>query len=634
MVVLRANNISVEFGDNKVLDDVGFFVEKGDKTAIVGVNGAGKSTLINVLRGSVKPTQGDVFISSGLRVGFLEQENLISDFLTIYDAVLESFGELIDLEKRLRVLEDEISHLEDETIRGKKISLYDRLSTEFNQNGGFEYISRAKGILRGLGFLDEEFKSKVGDLSSGQKTRLFMARLLSRDIDILFLDEPTNHLDINALTWLESFLQNYNKTVVLVSHDRYFIDKVCNKVIELEYGKARSFSGNFSAYLEKKDEDKQNQMRLFENQQKEIKRMEDIVKQQRQWNRQRNIIAAESRLKAIDRIDKIEAPSKDPFKIRLELEQEFKSGNDCLEVDSLEVGFGENLILKDFNVFVNRGEKVFILGPNGCGKSTLLKAILSKIDINKGQIRFGTNVKISYYDQEMTSLDFEKNMYEELLAMEEDFSQTILRNTLASLGFKGDDAFKKIGVLSGGEKARVLLAKTLLKRANFIFLDEPTNHLDIASRRILEDAISGFDGTCFCVSHDRYFVKRLATRILFFEDGLVLDYKGDYESFLEWKKLRDEKRTDSKDEKNNKDTSAKRSFLEAKEIKTKERKLQKKITQAKKRALQIEELLEEKEGKIKLKNQEGDYLALEDLINEKNDLEDELLKVYEFLDEL
>jgi ATP-binding cassette subfamily F protein 3 len=639
MIAIRSNNIAISFGEQKVLDKVSISIEKGKKVGIVGGNGAGKTTLLKILSGRERPDEGEIFLSNEINIGFLEQETNVDENITIYDGVLEVYQHFIDTETELRQLEQDMGFVQSEDKQSQMMAKYDRLSSQFRHSGGYEYAGRAKGILKGLGFLESEFHTKLKALSSGQRTRLFMARLLSRDPELLLLDEPTNHLDINAITWLESFLQNSGKTVVLVSHDRYFLDKVCDQMIELEHGQSTHYQGNFTQYLEKKSKDREIQERLFLKQQKQRERMEEIIEKQRQWNREKNIIAAESRIKALERMEKVEGPKKDSFKIKVNLKEGIQSGKDVLKVNHLTMKYGEKEIFKDFSFSLDRSERVFLMGGNGCGKTTLLKAVLDQLEPHAGEIQFGKNVNFGYVDQDLTGIDPNNTLYDELLTIEKLISQTQIRNTLSLFGFSGEDVFKKIHTLSGGEKSRVLLAKLLLENPNLIILDEPTNHLDISSKEALEESILDFEGTLLCVSHDRYFVKKLANRILFFHEGKLLDYRGDYESFLAWFKSSVPSSSVEKLGSNQSDSAScfqsgsKVDFLTKKEEKSKNRKNQRKVEAMKERINILEDQLEKIEEEMNDRSNLTDHVKLQKLMEDKEKGEEELLEMYEFLED-
>lgn len=631
MIVLNVKDVSISFGVRKVLDKVSIVLESGGKLGIVGVNGAGKTTLLKVISGVYKPDEGNVFVSGSCEIGYLKQENEDIENMTVYDAVLESYKHLVEMEQEMRNLEHAISTEKDQNKYEKLTKRYSTVSDMFNMSGGFEYSSRIKGILKGLGFEEDEFSFLVSRLSGGQRTRLMMARLLSQEPDVLILDEPTNHLDIKAMEWLEGYINDYKKTVVMVSHDRYFLDKVCNEILEIEHGMGKYFKGNYSNYLERKNLDRQEQQIKYENQRKEISRQEAHIEQQRRWNRERNIIAAESRLKVLEKMERIDMPDNLPEKIKLRIKMGATTGTDVVKAEGISVSFGDKRVLNDISIDIKKNERVFVLGSNGCGKSTLLKSLTSRIIPDSGSVKFGSNVKIAYYDQELSELDAENTIYDEVLKMEEKLSETEIRNALASFLFKGDDVYKKISVLSGGEKSRVLLTKLVLSRPNLIIMDEPTNHLDINSKEVLEDALINFEGTIICVSHDRYFIKKLATRIIDFVDNGIFDFKNDYESYNEYLKVQSSQSLEfkSKDSK-----PAKNAYFEAKEQAARERKMKKMIAEIEEKIEMYENRLTQIENEMQMPDIVVDHIKLENLFNEKTETMKKLEKMYENWEEV
>lgn len=631
MAVLNINSINLSYGTQSVLTNISLQFEIGQKLGVVGVNGAGKSTLLKIIAEKIQPDSGVVSVSKGLTLGFLEQDSSISDCSTLYSAVLESFQHFVEMEDNLKDLELKMSTITNPDELDKIMRRYDYQSEQFRQCGGFEYISRVQGIIRGLGFSDEEFSAPVKHLSGGQKTRLFMARLLSQEPDILLLDEPTNHLDITAMQWLESFLKDYKKTVIMVSHDRYFLDGVCNSIFEIEHSNGTFYSGNYSAYVKTKQENAVFAQRLYENQQKEIRRIEDIIEQQRRWNREKNIVTAESRMKALARMEKVSAPTKDAFKVKFNLQSSIVSGSDVLEINNLSCGYNHVPLVNNISITVKRNEKVFILGPNGCGKTTLLKTLVGTLAPITGSVKFGHKVKIGYYDQEFSGLDFSSTVFDELLVDSGNISETEIRNTLALFGFSGNDVFKQISVLSGGEKSRVLLSKLILSKPNLLIMDEPTNHLDINTREILETALLEFDGTIICISHDRYFINKISTRIMEFTGDEIFNFLGSYQDFLEFKR-----KNPIKVAVNNclVTTESKENFLASKEQKSKERKLQRQIQDAKSKIEGLEKRLFEIEDLLNNPEHSSNHIYLHNLLSEKDDVENSLLMLYEELEEL
>ncbi len=537
MIILSCNNICLNFGDFILLQNISFNIHDTDKVGIVGVNGAGKSTLFKIICGSITPDSGDVFLSKGQKIGYLEQNSGLNSSNTILNELLLAYSDLIAMESRLKILEEQISiNSTNKDSLSSMMKEYDLLLEKFSRLGGYMYNSRIRGVLKGLGFNDNQYDTKILTLSGGQKTRLALAKLLLEEPDILLLDEPTNHLDISALEWLEGFLKSYRGSVIIISHDRYFLDSITNKTIELENCECKSYNGNYTSYLSQKALNREIQQKHYDIQQKEITRMESFIEQQKRWNREKNIVAAESRQKAINRIEKIDKPKNLPGALKIKFRTEITSGNDVLFVEKLSKGYSGKSLFNDISFNIKKKENVFILGPNGCGKSTLLKIIIGKLNQDAGSFEYGHNVKIGYYDQEQADINSSNNILEEVWNSNEKLTQTQVRTTLAAFLFQSEDVFKSISVLSGGEKSRVALVKLMLSDSNVLILDEPTNHLDINSREVLEKSLQTFDGTILAVSHDRYFIKKLSTRILEFNNTSLFDYKQDYSFYLDYKK--------------------------------------------------------------------------------------------------
>jgi ATP-binding cassette subfamily F protein 3 len=627
MIILNCDGISLSFGINTVLKDITFKVEENDKIGIVGVNGAGKSTLLKVIAGILQADSGNIYISKNTRLGYLEQNSGLESSNSLWDEVLSVYKKLMDAEERLKALELRISTEKDDERLSSLMKEYSNLSDQFSRNGGFEYRSKVKGVLRGLGFTEEQFDLKVEILSGGQKTRLALAKLLLDEPDILILDEPTNHLDIEAIEWLEGFLKNFSKAVLIVSHDRYFLDSVTFKTLELEGSNSKLYNGNYTKYVEQKAVDREILQKHYEIQQQEIARMEAFIKQQKQWNRERNIIAAESRQKAIDRMEKIEKPKNLPGKIKIKLKSSITSGNDVLFAEGLSKGYPGKPLFKNISFNLKRGEKAFLLGPNGCGKSTLLKILTGKIQEDAGVVEYGHKVSVGYYDQEQEYLDESKSILEEVLDSNPQLTLTQARNMLASFLFKGEDVLKPISVLSGGEKARVSLVKLILSGSNFLILDEPTNHLDINSREVLEESINEFDGTILAVSHDRYFINKLSTRILELNGDSMIDCRGNYSFFVDYKsKL---KSTSQENRDSNNISASKVEYQAVKNEKAKARKLEKQLNDTENAIARTEERLKAIEQEMTREEVLSDHLKLTDLYEEQNSLKQELDRLYE-----
>lgn len=532
-MILACKNISKTFGTTHILSSVSFHINEKEKAAIVGINGAGKSTLLKIIIGELSADEGEVILSKGSTMGYLAQhQNLASDN-SIYDEMLTVKQDIITMETNIRTLEQDMKHTEGAALN-QMLNTYTRLVHEFEIKNGYAYRSEVIGILKGLGFEEEDFDKKVNTLSGGQKTRIALGKLLLSKPDIILLDEPTNHLDLVSISWLETFLLNYSGAVILVAHDRYFLDKVVSKVVEIDHTKAQTFEGNYSVYAEKKSMLRNNLMKQYMNQQKEIKHQEEVIAKLRSFNREKSIKRAESREKMLDKIERVDRPL-DHTQMHFNLEPRVISGNDVLQVTGLSKAFGNLTLFTDLNFDIKRGEKVAIIGNNGTGKTTILKIINQKLEADSGEIKLGSKVMVGYYDQEHQVLDPEKTLFDELQDTYPHLDNTTIRNILAAFLFTEDDVFKRIKDISGGERGRVSLAKLMLSEANLLILDEPTNHLDITSKEILENAINHYSGTVLYVSHDRYFINKTATRILDLTEQKLLNYIGNYDYYLEKK---------------------------------------------------------------------------------------------------
>ena len=549
MTVLSVADLSLSFGTRKILDGISFSLAENDKMGLIGVNGCGKSTLFKAITGELEADEGQIFISRDKTVGILTQDSAFTVDDTLGNCALEqmygAFPELLAAERRLQELEAQMQGGADLSLAKQ----YDAENDRFMREGGLEFRGRCASILAKMGFDEASMRRPLSTLSGGQRTRLALARQLSREPDILLLDEPTNHLDIDTMLFLENFLIQYRKCVLVISHDRYFLDRVTNKTLALEYGKGKLYNGNYTASMEQRRIDREIAEKHYRNQQKEIARQEAYIAQQRAWNRERNIIAAESRLKLLEKMERVERPKEAPTAIRLSFSRAHESGNEVLHVKRLSMAFGEKKLFDGVEFLLQKKERMFIVGPNGCGKSTLLKVILGRLLPTAGRVESGYNVEIGYYDQENQNLSPENTVLDELWNAYPNKTETEIRNTLALFRFIGEDVFRTVSVLSGGERARLTLAKLILSHMNLLVLDEPTNHLDIDSREALEAALSAFDGTILAVSHDRYFMDKLATRVLSLcpgdaFEGDFVDYpisregRG-YSEFLDFKQKRE-----------------------------------------------------------------------------------------------
>lgn len=534
IMILSCSNICKSFGENDILKQVSFHIEDHEKAAIVGINGAGKSTLLKVLIGKLNADDGVVTWAKGASIGYLAQHQDLEGAETIYDALLEVKKPVIQMEARIRSLELEMKSASGDELE-TKLSEYSRLNHEFEMADGYSYQSEITGVLKGLGFTEDEFSKPITALSGGQKTRVSLGKLLLTKPDILLLDEPTNHLDMESIAWLETYLRNYSGAVIIVAHDRYFLDRVVTKIIELDMGHCTVFSGNYSAYSDKKAMLRDAAIRAYLNQQQEIRHQEAVIAKLKSFNREKSIKRAESREKMLDKIERLEKPTQANDSMDIRLEPDVVSGNDVLTVTDLSKSFDRQTLFTNVDFEIKRGERVAIIGNNGTGKTTLLKIINGIIPADSGQIRLGSKVHIGYYDQEHQVLHMDKTLFQEIQDTYPNMNNTQIRNTLAAFLFTGDDVFKLIRDLSGGERGRVSLAKLMLSDANFLLLDEPTNHLDITSKEILESALNRYTGTVLYVSHDRYFINRTATRILDLTDGSFINYIGNYDYYLEKK---------------------------------------------------------------------------------------------------
>ena len=531
-MILSCQNISKSFGTDEILKNVSFHIEANEKAAIVGINGAGKSTLLKIIMQKETPDTGEVILAKDATIGYLAQYQDVSGHRTIYEEVLNAKQNIIEMEERLRGMETQMN-----TLTGQELETlldgYHRLSHEFELLGGYTYRSEVTGILKGLGFSESEFDRQMSELSGGQKTRVSLGKLLVTKPDVLLLDEPTNHLDMESIRWLEGFLMNYKGAVVIVSHDRYFLDRVVTKVVEIFQHQGFVYQGNYTEFAKKKAKIREDLLKQYYNQQREIKHQEEVIAKLKSFNREKSIKRAESREKMLDKIERLEKPTDENTDIHIVLEPDVTSGNDVLTVEHLRKAFGTHTLFDDLSFEIKRGERVALIGNNGTGKTTILKIINELLLADGGAIVLGSNVHIGYYDQEHQLLHMEKTIFEEIADDYPQLNHTKIRNVLAAFLFTNDDVFKRIADLSGGERGRVSLAKLMLSDANFLILDEPTNHLDITSKEILESALNQYTGTVFFVSHDRYFINQTATRILDLTGGTIVNYIGNYDYYLE-----------------------------------------------------------------------------------------------------
>ena len=629
-MILDCQHISKSFGTDEILKDISFHINEHEKAAIVGINGAGKSTLLKIIMRILSADAGDVVLSKHISVGYLAQYQEISGTRTIFEEALSAKEELVQMEMQLREMEEKMPAEKGEALE-RLLEKYNRLHHEFELKNGYAYRSEVTGIIRGLGFSEEDFHRPVAELSGGQKTRVFLGKLLLTKPDLLILDEPTNHLDMSSIAWLETFLSNYTGAVLIVSHDRYFLDKIVTKVIELSRHQASVFRGNYSDYAVKKAAVRKAEQKAWENQQREIKHQEEVIAKLKSFNREKSIKRAESREKMLDKVERLDRPAQENADMKIRFHPAVTSGNDVLEVTRLAKSFGNNRLFSDISFEIKRGEHVALIGDNGTGKTTLLKIINEMIPFDAGEISFGTNVHVAYYDQEHQVLNDAKTLFEEISDEHPDMNNTQIRSMLAAFLFTEDDVFKRVGDLSGGEKGRLSLAKLMLSEANVLILDEPTNHLDIISKEILEEALNQYDGTVLFVSHDRYFINKAASRILDLTDQTVVNYIGNYDYYLEKREVQMAKIRPEKNDRNGlqKNDSAKEEWKQKKEEQAKERK---KAAQLKR----TEEEIAEKEAEIKVLNEElndPDYATnsakLSEIHERMTQVQEDLERLYE-----
>ncbi|MBE6633905.1 MAG: ABC-F family ATP-binding cassette domain-containing protein [Ruminococcaceae bacterium] len=644
MYAITVSELSLSFGATPILDKVSFALEETDRLGIIGVNGCGKSTLFKLITGELEPTEGSIFLSKGKTVGILTQEGAFScddEEQTVLDLIYRAFPHLLAAEARLAELERDLKGADPRVIRE-----YTDLHDAFVRDGGLEFRGRCISILRKLGFDEYADSQKISTLSGGQRTRLALAVQLSREPDILLLDEPTNHLDIATLSWLESFLSNYKKCFMVISHDRYFLDRVTNKTLAIENRHARLYQGGYTKSMKQRETDREIAERHWKNQQKEIARQEAYIAQQRAWNRERNIIAAESRQKLLDKMERVERPENAPKGIKLRFSEALASGNDVLEARGLTMGFPNRPLFRDLSFLVKRGERVLIIGPNGCGKSTLIKLILSQLSPTAGVLSHGYNVEVGYYDQENQNLTPENTVLDELWNAYPTRTETEIRQVLGMFRFTGETVFKTVSVLSGGERARLTLAKLMLSRMNLLVLDEPTNHLDMNSREALEEAVALFDGTVITVSHDRYLIDKLATRILELKPGAcfagdLLDYRVEhpgrgYTEFMEYKTARISEREPALaatlPSTAPSATSNKEQYLKQKQAASDARRKKARMEKLQKECAELEKRIEEIDAEL-FGDAAADYLRAAELDAEKARAEERLMEIYEALED-
>ena len=631
MIVLSCNNLNKSFGIDSILENVNFTVNEYDKIGIIGVNGTGKTTLFKIISGIYGYDSGDIYTSKDCEIGYLEQNTNFHSENTTLEEVLEVFKDVIEMEKYLRDLEHKISEESsntNSTTLEKLMNEYSNKLEAFSDMNGYGYKSEAKGVLKGLGFSDEDMDKPISILSGGEKTRVLLGKLLLKKPTLLLLDEPTNHLDSEAIEWLEVFLKQYKGTVILISHDRYFLDQVVNRIFEIHNKKLKTYNGNYSDFIKASAIEKELELKKFEDQQKDIKKQEESIERLKAFGREKHLKRARSKEKALAKVDVLDKPEAYRKKAKIEFNPSVTSGNDVLQLRDISMGYGERILFKDLNLDIYRGEKVALIGANGIGKSTLFKIIMNEITPLSGDIKFGTNVNVSYFHQEQKTLNLDNTIIDEIWEDNKQLTQTSLRTMLGAFLFEGEEVFKKISTLSGGERARVAILKLILSNANLLLLDEPTNHLDIDSKEVLEEALSSYTGTIFTISHDRYFLNTVVDKVLVLDENGITEYLGNYDYYIEKKKQIQEMNTVEVIEEKTK--------TQLKEEKRKEREQREAEKKNRVKRQNIEKEIEETEAKIEemdvLLCQEEVYSNPEkskDVSLQKASLEEKLSALYE-----
>ncbi|MGL5314319.1 MAG: ABC-F family ATP-binding cassette domain-containing protein [Peptostreptococcaceae bacterium] len=636
MIVLSCNNLNKSFGIDSILENVSFTVNEGDKIGIIGINGTGKTTLFKIISGIYGYDNGDIYTAKDCEIGYLEQNTNFHSNNNILEEVLEVFKDLIDMEAYLRELEIKIAE-ESANSNSKDLEKlmneYSHKLEKFADMNGYGYKSEAKGVLKGLGFSDEDMDKPISILSGGEKTRVLLGKLLLKKPTLLLLDEPTNHLDSEAIEWLEVFLKQYRGTVILISHDRYFLDQVVNRVFEIHNKRLKTYNGNYSDFIEASAVEKELEQKKFEDQQKEIKKQEESIERLKAYGREKHVKRARSKEKMLAKVDVLDKPEMYRKRARIEFNPAVTSGNDVLQIRDVSMGYGERILFKDLDLDIYRGEKVALIGANGIGKSTLFKIIMNELTPLSGSIKFGTNVNVSYFHQEQKTLNLDNTIIDEIWEDNTHLTQTALRSMLGAFLFEGEEVFKRISTLSGGERARVAILKLILSNSNFLLLDEPTNHLDIDSKEVLEEALLGYTGTIFTISHDRYFLNTVVDKILVLDEVGITEYLGNYDYYIEKKKQVQEMSVVEEVEEKTK--------TQIKEEKRKEREQREAEKKNRIKRQNIEKEIEETELRIEeidvLLCQEEVYSNPEkskEVSQEKSTLENRLSSLYEEWEEL
>ncbi len=637
MASLSLHNLRMDFIERNLFSNVSFDVEKGDKLGFIGANGVGKTTLFRIINGEVSPTEGNVFMSKDTVLGYMKQHACNHPDRNVFDELLSVFSYLEDYERELKTLEIKIEQINNNNFSNadELNSLVERqtaLLEEYQNNGGLTYKSRTRSSLLGLGFKESDFTMPTGKLSGGQRSKLSLAKLLLSKANMLLLDEPTNHLDIDSVNWLEGFIREFKGSMIIISHDRYFLDNVTNKTIELEHGKIRCYKGNYSEFIKKKESDDEALRNKYENDLKEIKRIEGIVEQQKRWGRERNFITAESKKKEADRIKaQLVTPESELETIRMNFNIKRETGNDVLICENLAKAFGEKHLFDNVNIHIRKGERVFIIGSNGCGKTTLFNILTCKTAPDRGDVRYGANVDLGYFDQMQNNLNLDKTAIDEVWDTFPNMTQTQVRTALGSFLFKGDEVFKPLNKMSGGERARVSLLKLMLDGSNFLLLDEPTNHLDSASREQLEDTLKNYEGTMLVISHDRYFINKLADRVLVMEKHGLKEYLGNYDNYVE--KVKNQA-VQTQEVKAEKESKGKNDYQMQKQKQSEERKRKTQLAKTEKLIEQLEVEIEETNTLLQSEEVISNYEKLMELTEKLEDLNIQLENAYDLWGEL
>ena len=636
MIVLSCNNLYKSFGIDSILENICFTVNEGDKIGIIGVNGTGKTTLMKIISGEYGYDEGDIYTSKDCEIGYLEQNTNFHSNNTILEEVLEVFKPLIDMENYLRELEIKIAQegsKTDSAILDKLMNDFSHHLEVFAENNGYGYKSEAKGVLKGLGFKDEDMDKPISILSGGEKTRVLLGKLLLKKPTLLLLDEPTNHLDAEAIECLEFFLKQYKGKVMLISHDRYFLDQVVDRIFEVHNKKLKSYNGNYSKFIELSKIEKEIELKKFEDQQKDLKKQEESIERLKAYGREKHLKRARSKEKALDKIDVLDKPEAYRKKAKIQFNPSISSGNDVLHVNDLSMSYDDRVLFKGVNFDIYRGEKVALIGPNGAGKSTLFKILMKELTPICGDFKLGTNVNISYFHQEQKTLNLDNTIIDEIWDSNEKLTQTEIRNMLGSLLFEDEEVFKKISTLSGGERARVAILKLILSNANFLLLDEPTNHLDIDSKEVLEEALENYTGTIFTISHDRYFLNTVVDKILVLNEDGVTEYLGNYDYYVNKKRETEEMATIVEVEEKTK-TQIKEEKRKEKEQREKEKKNRYKIKNIEQEIEEIESKIEELDNLLCQEEVYSNPLRSKEVSQEKSNYEDKLSSLYEAWEEL